>query len=83
MSKILGFWGALWVEDNSLDGRTERLLCHEGLPAVFRTRRAAQDWIKLRYGYIATRPDLRREPHGWRMPKPVRIKITEDKNGKP
>lgn len=43
---------------------------------TFRTRRAAAAFIKDRYGYIAERADLRREPHGWKMPVPVRVRIT-------
>lgn len=43
---------------------------------TFATRQAARAFIRDRYGYIATRPDLRAEPHGWRLPIPVRIKIT-------
>ena len=42
---------------------------------TFRTKRAAQAFIRDRYGYIAKRPDLRCEPHGWKMPVPVRVKI--------
>lgn len=43
---------------------------------TFKTKREAAGFIKERYGYIATRPDLRREPHGWKMPAPVRVRIT-------
>lgn len=32
---------------------------------------------QLRDGvFIKTRPDLRKEPHGWRLPKAVRVKVT-------
>ena len=41
----------------------------------FKTRKDAEGFIKDRFGYIKTRPDLRAEPHGWKMPKPVKIKI--------
>ena len=43
---------------------------------TFKTKRAAVDFIKARFGYIAKRPDLRAEPHGWKMPVPVRVRIT-------
>ena len=43
---------------------------------VFETRRQARDFIKERYSYVANRPDLRREPHCWRVPKPVRVSVT-------
>jgi len=45
---------------------------------LFRTRQAAREWIKTKYGYIAERPDLQAEPHGWRMPKAVKVKIVEE-----
>lgn len=43
---------------------------------TFKTRTAAAAFIADRYGYIAKRKDLREEPHGWRMPVPVRVRIT-------
>lgn len=45
------------------------------LPVLFTCRSECMGWIKSRYGYIATRPDLRRDPFFWRMPRPVRVKI--------
>jgi hypothetical protein len=70
-------WAAQWRSRNRLDGYCEHL-CFEpvGIPKLFTTRAAARAWIKERYGYIAQRPDLRREPHGWMMPRPVRVKIS-------
>jgi len=44
--------------------------------ALFRTRRAARDYIRRHYGYIAQRADLQAQPHGWRMPRPVRVRVT-------
>lgn len=71
-------WGVMWRSRNLLDGITLRLMCgpETCAPALFRTRRAAQEWIDREYGYIRTRPDLRAEPHGWRMPIPVRVTVT-------
>lgn len=43
---------------------------------TFRTKREAKAFIKDRFGYIAERSDLRREPHGWKMPQPVRVRIS-------
>ena len=43
---------------------------------VFATRAAARLYIEVHYGYIARRPDLHAEPHGWKMPRPVRVKVT-------
>jgi hypothetical protein len=43
---------------------------------VFATRREAREFIKSEYGYIATRQDLRHEPHGWKMPVAVPVVIS-------
>lgn len=45
-------------------------------PVLFRTRREAQLFIAKEYGYLRHRPDLRAEPHGWRMPKAVKVEVT-------
>lgn len=68
-------WGVLWREINQLDGVTEHLMFDQLQPALFRTRQEARDWIEEEYGYIRTRPDLHTEPHGWKMPIPVRVKV--------
>ena len=74
-------WGALWHSNNKLDGVTEHLCCDDLLPALFLSRRKCREWIKTKYGYIKTRKDLRAEPHGWSVPRPVRVMflIQEDK----
>lgn len=70
-------WGALWRSCNRLGGPHSHFLWIDAeRPANFRTRAEARAWIKSRYGYIRTRPDLQREPHGWKMPKAVRMTIT-------
>jgi hypothetical protein len=68
-------WGAKWISDCRLDGHCEHLLYENLLPALFKTRREARAFIEKKYGYIRHRPDLRREPHGWRMPQPVRVTV--------
>jgi hypothetical protein len=50
-------------------------ICDNLTPALFLTRREAIEYARKEYGYIATRKDLRRPPHNWRMPKPVRVRI--------
>ena len=40
-----------------------------------KTRREAREWIKKHYGYISERPDLQIEPHGWKMPVPVKVRV--------
>lgn len=69
-------WGLLWRSYNALDGPTERLMW-DGVyrPTLFRTRGEARDYIQNTWGYIHKRPDLRREPHGWKMPRAVRVRI--------
>ena len=69
------WWAARWHSKNNLDGETRHIMYERGLPIVFGTRQEARDWIRERYGYIRHRKDLRREPHGWRLPSPVRIKV--------
>lgn len=68
-------WGLLSDETNRLDGRKIHLIYDNCLPVLFRTRREARQYAERRFGYIKTRPDLRREPHCCRMPKPVRLKV--------
>jgi hypothetical protein len=80
-------WGVRWISKNHLDGKNEHLIgsvnvCFvEGLEGctgalMFRTRKSCREYIKKKWGYIRERKDLREEPHGWRMPRAVRIKIT-------
>lgn len=68
-------WGALWVTDNRLDGHREELLGDGRTVRTWRTRAEARVWIKKEYGYFRTRYDLRAEPHGWRMPRAVRVPL--------
>lgn len=69
-------WAIKWRSSNRLDGDSQHIMCgHAGLPIVFRTKREAQTYIRRQYGYIARRPDLKAEPHGWKMPIPVRVEI--------
>jgi hypothetical protein len=70
-------WAVKWISQNRISGRDEHLVFDHGVPVLFPTRSRARQWIRERYGYIKTRPDLRSEPHGWRMPKPVRVVVVE------
>jgi hypothetical protein len=47
-----------------------------GFVRLFRTRREARAYAEQQFGYIRQRPDLRAEPHGWRMPQVVRVRVT-------
>jgi hypothetical protein len=78
------FWGALWRSENALVGVTEYLLLEgPGNPMLFVTRKATREWITAKYGYICQRSDLRAEPHGWQMPRAVRVelRVVESKKG--
>lgn len=69
-------WGLLWRSDNRLDGSTRNIMGKAGVPFIFQTRREARAFAEEHYGYIRQRPDLKGEPHGWRMPLPIRISIS-------
>ncbi len=71
-------WGILWREDSQLDGYREFLVGDPDTPTkrlLFSSRKAARTACEARYGYISQRADLRAEPHGWKMPKVVKVRI--------
>ena len=68
------WWAVEWRSQNRLDG-ARRHLTWESDVRLFRTRRECRDFIKQEFGYIRTRPDLRTEPHGWRLPLAVRVGV--------
>jgi hypothetical protein len=68
-------WGVLWRSRNRLDGDRCHLISFDGIPVMFKTRREARAYAEHRHGYIKRRPDLQAEPHGWRMPVPVRVTV--------
>lgn len=75
----LDFWSIKWKSRNRLDGERE-FLCLFDKPQVsglllFRTCQEARAWRDERYGYIRQRDDLRAEPHGWRLPSVVRVRV--------
>ena len=63
-----------------IDGPSERIMLpvpwHFYGAVLFETRREARDFIKEKFGYMATRADLRRHPHGDLMPLPVKVKLS-------
>lgn len=69
-------WAAQWYSKNRLDGVTRFFCCESYSYKLFRTRRECRKWIMEHYGFIKTRPDLRAEPHGWRVPRAVRVAVT-------
>ena len=68
-----GLWAGQWYSHNILDGVTKHILYDNCLPTLFRTRRQCREYIKERCDYIKDRKDLREEPHGWRLPKAVKV----------
>jgi hypothetical protein len=75
-------WGILFRSNCKLDGYREHLMSepNDRRPNIetllFRSRAAARAYCIEHYWYIKARPDLQREPHGWLMPKVVRVSIT-------
>ena len=67
-------WGVMWRSD-SLFGRSRHLMYENRIAVMFVTRREAREWIKKNYGYISSSPDLQIEPHGWKMPVPVKVRV--------
>jgi hypothetical protein len=74
-SRTFNGWALLWRSDSALSGRHEYLMCSRNT-GVFKTRGAARAYAKKKYGYIAERPDLQQEPHGWKMPRVVKVRMT-------
>ena len=72
-------WGLLWSSQNARDGKREYLLWNSasGVLLMFRTRQAARNFADSNYGYIKRSHDLRMEPHGWNMPRPVKLTTIE------
>jgi hypothetical protein len=66
-------WALLWQERG--EEAHQHIIFEDLMPALFLTRKAAREFADRKYGYIKTRKDLRRPPHEWRMPKPVRVKV--------
>ena len=66
-------WGAKWIQRGKR--AEEHLIFENRMPALFLTRREAREWIEKRYGYIRNRKDLRSDPHYWRLPVAVRVKV--------
>jgi len=66
-------WGLQWKSKNEIDGETKHIIHENLLPLLFKRKHQATIYARKRYGYIAKRKDLRADPHGWRMPKPVKL----------
>lgn len=64
-------WAVQWVTKAG----PEWIIWRHCLPLLFLTRREARAWIEENYGYIKTRPDLRANPHNWRLPRAMRVAV--------
>ena len=73
-------WALKWRSENRLDGKHEYLMWSHfptiGENGLFATRQEARDYNKKHYSYIKRSPDLRAEPHGWKMPQVVKASLT-------
>lgn len=75
-------WAVEWHSRNKLDGDVQYFMWTLEGPRLFRTRREAREWIFRQYGYILRRPDVRKEPHGWRLPRPVKVRVVLTRVGR-
>ena len=72
---MVNLWAAEWNSRNKLDGVSRHIIYDKCLPKLFRTRESCRIWIDRNYGYIRDRKDLRAEPHGWRIPNAVKVRV--------
>ena len=69
-------WALLWRSENKRDGKDEHFMWVGSAPYLFPSRVFAEAHINSAWAYLKNRPDLKAEPHGWKMPKAVRVKVT-------
>jgi hypothetical protein len=70
----VGRWGVVWRRAGPAPERW--VMWWHCEPLLFRSRADARTFIHKEWGYIATRPDLQRAPHYWRIPGAVRVTVT-------
>ena len=76
MSKPRECFALLWRSRNKLDGLTEHILnTQDCVPMLFRTRSEANRERDKYRNMCLVRKDLRAEPHGWMMPRIVKVKV--------
>lgn len=74
--KSIPRWGILHRKENKLDGKKSWLRCDRTcMPEMFQTREEAREFISVNLKSTYSRPELKIEPHGWKMPIPVKIEI--------
>jgi hypothetical protein len=80
----LQWWMPKWRSHNNADGYREHLMQRDwrtDAPLMFHTRAACRKYIAEQWGYLASRADLRAEPHGWLMPVAVKVFVVEQIRG--
>ena len=78
MKSSITRWAIQWRSQNKLDGYTEHFVwdwkdSNRVTPVLFNTRKEAREFNKDRHVYLRYRPDLKAEPHGWKMPRVVKV----------
>ena len=78
-------WAIKWSSNSPLDVPREHLMGGAAVARppefsgyktmVFATRILAREFIAAKYGYLASRPDLRARPFCWRQPKAVKVTV--------
>ena len=72
-------WAVEWHSRNLLDGERRKLCWNQeqgpGEYRLFSTRRRCLSYINETYGYIRDTINLRGEPHGWRLPRAMRVEV--------
>ncbi len=71
-------WAVKWIGgigDSGLQWDGEFGSQFGSRPLLFDTRAKARAYIIAKWGYIRTREDLRRPPHNWRLPKPIKVEV--------
>lgn len=72
-------WAILCRSRNKLDGERTWFEGDASSPAgirLFPSRELAREHVIVAWGYLDGRPDLKAEPHGWKMPRPVKVEIS-------
>ena len=69
------YYALLWRSRTKRDGLSEHIIHKDCVPMLFSTRSQARTCREKYYGYLRSSPDLRREPHGWLMPKVVKVRV--------
>jgi hypothetical protein len=80
---VYDYWGIVESSDNWLDGLHSWLypawqggLNMVPLPRLYKTRREAREFCTREKNKLKGRPDLTNEPHGWKMPRVAKIRVT-------